>query len=127
MHPALYAVARWSSLPWLHRVQHPSLIVAGEEDPTVPLRNARLLAARLPNARLHVVNGGGHLFLLDEPQTSWARFAPSSTTAGPLRSQAAADVIASQQQDQTSRPSRDDFAFDRSRHSPKQHETRETG
>lgn len=49
-------------------VQHPSLIVAGEDDPSVPLRNARLLAARLPNARLHVVNGGGHLFLLDEPQ-----------------------------------------------------------
>jgi poly(3-hydroxyalkanoate) depolymerase len=64
----LYAVAGWSSLPWLHRVQHPSLIVAGEDDPSVPLRNARLLAARLPNARLHVVNGGGHLFLLDEPQ-----------------------------------------------------------
>ena len=64
----LYAVAGWSSLPWLHRVAHPSLIVAGDEDPSVPLRNARLLAARLPDARLHVVTGGGHLFLLDEPQ-----------------------------------------------------------
>jgi poly(3-hydroxyoctanoate) depolymerase len=64
----LYAVAGWSSLPWLHRVEHPSLIVAGEEDPSVPLGNGRLLASRLPNARLHVVKGGGHLFLLDEPQ-----------------------------------------------------------
>jgi poly(3-hydroxyoctanoate) depolymerase len=64
----LYAVAGWSSLPWLHRVEHPSLIVAGEEDPSVPLDNGRLLASRLPNARLHVVKGGGHLFLLDEPQ-----------------------------------------------------------
>ena len=64
----LYAVAGWSSLPWLHRVAHPSLIVAGDEDPSVPLRNARLLAARLPDARLHVVKGGGHLFLLDEPE-----------------------------------------------------------
>ena len=64
----LYAVAGWSSLPWLHRVPHPSLIVAGEEDPSVPLGNARMLAARLPNARLHVVEGGGHLFLLDEPE-----------------------------------------------------------
>jgi pimeloyl-ACP methyl ester carboxylesterase len=46
----------------------PDLIVAGDQDPSVPLRNARLLAARLPDARLHVVKGGGHLFLLDEPQ-----------------------------------------------------------
>ncbi|MEA2167697.1 MAG: hypothetical protein QOF76_997, partial [Solirubrobacteraceae bacterium] len=30
--------------------------------------NGRLLAKRLPNARLHVVKGGGHLFLLDEPE-----------------------------------------------------------
>lgn len=64
----LYAVAGWSSLPWLRRVAHPSLVVAGEGDPSVPLRNARTLAARLPNARLHVVKGGGHLFLLDEPE-----------------------------------------------------------
>src|SRR5450755_2826669 len=64
----LYAVAGRSSLPRLHRVEHPRLIVAGEEDPSVPLGNGRLLASRLPNARLHVVKGGGHLFLLDEPQ-----------------------------------------------------------
>jgi len=44
--------------------------VAGEEDPSVPLRNARLLPARLPHARLHVVKGAGHLFLLDEPQNA---------------------------------------------------------
>jgi poly(3-hydroxyoctanoate) depolymerase len=63
----LYAIAGWSSLPWLRRVEHPSLIVGGDEDPSVPLRNARMLATRMPHARLHVVKGGGHLFLLDEP------------------------------------------------------------
>jgi pimeloyl-ACP methyl ester carboxylesterase len=42
--------------------------VSGDHDPSVPLRNARLLATRIPNARLHVVKGGGHLFLLDEPE-----------------------------------------------------------
>jgi poly(3-hydroxyalkanoate) depolymerase len=66
----LWAGLGWSSLTWLHRVQHQTLIVAGDQDPTVPLRNARLLAARLPHARLHVVKGGGHLFLLDEPQNA---------------------------------------------------------
>jgi pimeloyl-ACP methyl ester carboxylesterase len=44
--------------------------VAGDDDPAVPLLNARLLAKRLPDARVHVVKGGGHLFLLDEPQSA---------------------------------------------------------
>ena len=47
----------------------PTLVVAGDDDPAVPLTNARLLAARIPDARLHVIRGGGHLFLLDEPET----------------------------------------------------------
>jgi poly(3-hydroxyalkanoate) depolymerase len=64
----LYAAAGWSSLPWLKRLPHPTLVVAGDQDPSVPLRNARLLAARVPDARLHVVKDGGHLFLLDEPE-----------------------------------------------------------
>jgi poly(3-hydroxyalkanoate) depolymerase len=64
----LYAVAGWSSLPWLHTVTQRTLVVAGEDDPAVPLRNGRLLAERIPDARLHVVAGGGHLFLLDEPE-----------------------------------------------------------
>jgi poly(3-hydroxyoctanoate) depolymerase len=68
----LYAVAGWSSLPWLHRLTQPALVVAGDQDPSVPLRNARLLAARIPDARLHVVKGGGHLFLLDEPENAVA-------------------------------------------------------
>ena len=51
----------------LHRGD--GLIVAGDDDPVVPLANARLMAARLPPARVHVVPGGGHLFLLDEPET----------------------------------------------------------
>jgi poly(3-hydroxyoctanoate) depolymerase len=64
----LYAVTGWSSLRWLKELSQPTLVVAGERDPSVPLRNARILATRMPNARLHVVKGGGHLFLLDEPE-----------------------------------------------------------
>ena len=69
----LYAAAGWSSLPWLHRVKQPTLVVAGDDDPSVPVLNARMLAARLPDARLHVIKGGGHLFLLDEPQSAVGR------------------------------------------------------
>ena len=32
--------------------------------------NARWLAYRIPGARLHVIRGGGHLFLLDDPEAA---------------------------------------------------------
>ena len=49
----------------MHRVKAPTLVVSGDDDPLVPLVNARLLTALIPDARLHVVRGGGHLILFD--------------------------------------------------------------
>jgi poly(3-hydroxyalkanoate) depolymerase len=63
----LFAAASFSSLPWVHQLRQPTLIVSGDKDPVVPLANARQLARLIPDARLHVVAGGGHLFLLDQP------------------------------------------------------------
>jgi len=57
------AIQRWSSLPWLHCLSHPTLVLAGDDDPIARLLNARLMAKLVPDARLHVVRGGGHLFL----------------------------------------------------------------
>ncbi|MEO5900173.1 MAG: alpha/beta fold hydrolase [Ilumatobacteraceae bacterium] len=59
----LAALRRWTSLPWLHRLTQPTLVLAGSDDPIVPLPNARLLAFRIPAGRLHVVDRGGHLFV----------------------------------------------------------------
>jgi poly(3-hydroxyalkanoate) depolymerase len=63
----LYAITGWTSLPWLHRLTQPTLVLNGDDDPIVPLVNGRILAWRIPDARLHVVRGGGHLFLLERP------------------------------------------------------------
>jgi len=63
----LYAITGWTSLPWLHNLPLPTLVLAGDDDPIVPLVNGRILARRIPSARLHVINGGGHLFLLERP------------------------------------------------------------
>ncbi|HYP82859.1 poly(3-hydroxyalkanoate) depolymerase [Variovorax sp.] len=59
----LLAMVGWTSLPWLWRLRQPVLVMAGSDDPLVPLVNARMLAALLPRARLCVVDDG-HLFLL---------------------------------------------------------------
>jgi poly(3-hydroxyoctanoate) depolymerase len=73
----LVAVTGWTSLPWLHRVQSPTLVLAGDADPIVPQRNARILASRIPNAQLEIMPGAGHLLLMDHAQpcaTTIARF-----------------------------------------------------
>jgi len=53
----------WSSLPWLHTLKQRTLVLAGDDDPIIPLVNARILSARIPRAKLRIVDCG-HLFLL---------------------------------------------------------------
>jgi pimeloyl-ACP methyl ester carboxylesterase len=64
----LYAITGWTSHPWLHRLNMPTLIVQGDADPLVAAANARWLARRIPKAELHIVPGAGHLVLFDEPE-----------------------------------------------------------
>lgn len=71
----LMAITGWTSLPRLHRIPHPTLVMSGDDDPIIPLGNARILAARIPRSRLHVVRGGGHMFLFDEARSSAATIA----------------------------------------------------
>jgi len=63
----LYAISGWSSMPWLHTLPHPTLVMAGDDDPIVPVINGRLMVWRIPRSTLHVVRGGGHLFILERP------------------------------------------------------------
>jgi poly(3-hydroxyalkanoate) depolymerase len=64
----MYAIVGWSSLPWLHRVTQPTLVLGGDDDPLVPIANTRMLIDRIPHARGHVIRGGGHLFLLEDAE-----------------------------------------------------------
>jgi pimeloyl-ACP methyl ester carboxylesterase len=57
------AVWGWTSVHWLHRIRQPTLVMAGADDPLVPLVNARLMHALLPHGELRVFDCG-HLFLL---------------------------------------------------------------
>ena len=63
----IYAITGWTSMPWLRTLRQHTLVLAGDDDPIVPLVNGRILARCIPNARLHVVRRGGHLFLLEDP------------------------------------------------------------
>ena len=60
----LLAFVGWSSLPFIRFLRMPSLVIMGDEDTIVPLANGHILRMGLPNSRMHVVEGGGHLFLV---------------------------------------------------------------
>lgn len=60
----LLAFAGWSSLPFIRFLKMPTLIMMGDQDSIVPLVNGQILNWALPNARLHVVEGAGHLFIV---------------------------------------------------------------
>jgi poly(3-hydroxyalkanoate) depolymerase len=61
----LLATVGWTSLPWLPLIRQATLILAGDDDPIIPLANARIMQHLLPNARLHIFHGG-HLGLLTQ-------------------------------------------------------------
>jgi poly(3-hydroxyalkanoate) depolymerase len=59
----LLAGVGWSSLPALPLIRQSTLILAGNDDPIIPLVNARIMHRLLPHATLHVYDDG-HLGLL---------------------------------------------------------------
>ena len=63
----LLAGVGWTSWLWLPQLRLPVLIMMGADDPIVPVVNGRILASRLPDARLEVVDCG-HLFILTHPE-----------------------------------------------------------
>jgi poly(3-hydroxyalkanoate) depolymerase len=62
----ILAMAGWTSLPWLWTLKLPTLILAGRDDPIVPLANGRLMARMIPNSRLEILDDG-HLFMVTRP------------------------------------------------------------
>jgi poly(3-hydroxyoctanoate) depolymerase len=65
--------AGWSSWPFLARIPHETLVINGDEDPLVPVANAKMLSQRIPRARLEIVQRAGHLFLWDDAENVGAR------------------------------------------------------
>lgn len=61
----LLAGTGWSSLPGLPFLRQPTLVLAGDDDPIIPVANARIMHRLLPHSRLHVYPGG-HLGVLTE-------------------------------------------------------------
>ena len=61
----LAAGSWWTTLPLLPLLRQPTLILAGDDDPIIPVANAKIMECLLPNAQLHLYQGG-HLALVTE-------------------------------------------------------------
>lgn len=54
----LLALSMWTSLPVLPLITQPTLVLSGDDDPIVPVVNARILAGLIPRATLATFPGG---------------------------------------------------------------------
>lgn len=62
-------------------VSVPTTVVAGDRDPVVPLRSARVLARQIGHAELIVLAGGGHMLAAQHPE----RLAEIALAAAPAQ------------------------------------------
>ena len=62
----LMGAAGWTSWALLPYIPHETLVICGDDDPLIPVANARLLAGRLPRAVVEIVPHAGHLCLWDD-------------------------------------------------------------
>jgi pimeloyl-ACP methyl ester carboxylesterase len=62
----LIAGAGWTSIFALPLIRQPTLIIAGSDDPIIPLANGKTMSRLLPNSTMHI-HDGGHVELIASP------------------------------------------------------------
>jgi 3-oxoadipate enol-lactonase len=62
------AVMGHATLHRLEQIRAPTLVITGDADRLVPPRNSQVLAAAIPDARLLVLPGAGHVFPLEREE-----------------------------------------------------------
>jgi pimeloyl-ACP methyl ester carboxylesterase len=53
----------------LSGIRNETLVLTGDSDGVVPMENSTNLVYELPDARLEIINGGSHMFFIEEPET----------------------------------------------------------
>jgi 3-oxoadipate enol-lactonase len=62
------ALADWEPGDALAAIRAPTLVLAGSEDPATPPAHAEAIRDLIPNARLHVLPGAGHIANIEQPE-----------------------------------------------------------
>ena len=64
----IFAAALHNCYGRLDRIQVPTLVVHGARDRVIPVANAHLMADRLPDCRLSLLEDSGHLYATEAPE-----------------------------------------------------------
>lgn len=64
----LQGILAWESYSRLPAISVPTLVIHGENDRLVPAGNGRIIAGRIPGAKLQLIAHASHIFLTDQPQ-----------------------------------------------------------
>jgi pimeloyl-ACP methyl ester carboxylesterase len=65
LHADLFAAARFDSSEWVESLDVPALVIWGSRDEITPRELPEELARRLPTARFHIIQGAGHVVMVD--------------------------------------------------------------
>ena len=66
----LQAIVAWEAYSRLPQIAAPTLVIHGESDGLVPPENAKLIAARIPGAKLAMIPRASHIFITDQTETA---------------------------------------------------------
>jgi len=66
----LQGIIAWESYSRLSGIAAPTLVIHGENDRLVPPGNGKLIAQRIPGAKLVMIPHASHLFTTDQPEAA---------------------------------------------------------
>ena len=62
------AITQHDACNRLPKISSPTLLITGSEDELIPPQNTEVMAQRIPGAQMISIDGGGHLFLVEQPE-----------------------------------------------------------
>jgi pimeloyl-ACP methyl ester carboxylesterase len=62
----LQAAVSFNAESRVQQINTPTLVLSGDMDVIVPVQNSRNLAAKIPGAKLQIVEGGSHTFFIEQ-------------------------------------------------------------
>jgi len=66
----LQGIIAWEAYSRLPQITAPTLVIHGETDRLVPPGNGKLIAERIPGAKLVLIPNAGHIFPTDQPEAA---------------------------------------------------------
>ena len=76
------AIASYDVSEAIRAIRVPTLVITGAQDILVPVENSRRIAERIPGARLSLIEGGAHIFFLEQAEMLAAELVSFFGSAG---------------------------------------------